>query len=60
MECEPPDDKSIRRWYRQFRGTGSVEKRYSTGRPRRSDEDVDHVMQAFIRSPKKSISQANA
>jgi hypothetical protein len=54
-ECgvRPRDDKSITRWYEKFRETGSVEKIHSTARPRRSDEDVDHVRQAFIWSPKK-------
>jgi hypothetical protein len=54
----PPDDKSIRRGYEQFRGTGRVEKIHYTGQPRICDEDVDHVRQAFVWSPKKSISQA--
>jgi hypothetical protein len=31
---------------------GSVEKRHSTGWPKGSDENVDHVRQAFILSPK--------
>jgi hypothetical protein len=34
--------------------TDSVDKRHSTGRPRRSDEDVDRVWQAFILGPKKA------
>ncbi|KDR23208.1 hypothetical protein L798_07109 [Zootermopsis nevadensis] len=55
----PPDDKSIRKWHEQFRETGSVEKRHSTGWPRRYDEDVNSVRQAFMRSLTKSISQAN-
>jgi hypothetical protein len=54
----PPDDQSIRRKYEQIRDSGSVEKQ-SSGRPRGSDEDVDRVRQAFIRSPKKSISRAS-
>jgi hypothetical protein len=37
-----------------------VEESHSTGWPRRSDEDVDHVRQSFIQSPEKSISQATA
>jgi hypothetical protein len=47
-------------------GTSNLErlavwgKKHSTGWPRRSDEDVDHVGQAFIWSPKKFISQASA
>jgi hypothetical protein len=35
---------------------GSVEKRHYAGWPKRADEDVNHVRQAFIRSPKKMIS----
>jgi hypothetical protein len=53
----PPEDKSIRRWYKQFRETRGVN---SIGRPRTTDEDVDLVRQAFIRSPKKSICRARA
>jgi hypothetical protein len=35
-------------------------KRPSTGWPMRSDEDVEHVRQVFIYSPRKSTSQASA
>jgi hypothetical protein len=35
-------------------------KRNNTAWPNGSDEDVDHVRQPFIRSPKKSISWASA
>jgi hypothetical protein len=37
-----------------------VEKILSTGWPRRSDEDVDRVREAFIQSLNKSISRASA
>jgi hypothetical protein len=44
FRCEygvrPPDDKSIRRRYKQLRETDSMEKSHSAERPRRSDEDV--------------------
>jgi hypothetical protein len=42
----PPDEKIIRKRYEQFGGTGSMEKRHSTGQPRRCDEDVNCVRQA--------------
>jgi transposase len=57
----PPDDKSVTRWCEQLRESGSVEKNtFYTGRPKRCDEDVDRVKEAFILSPKKSISLASA
>jgi hypothetical protein len=44
-----PDDKSITRtWYEQSGRTGSV-----------SNGDVDRVRQAFVRSPKQSISRSS-
>lgn len=51
----PPDDKAIRRWFYQFRDTGSVLKGHSPGRPKTSDEKVEEIRQSCIRSPKKSI-----
>jgi hypothetical protein len=45
LRCMPLDDLEM----------GSVEKRHSAGWPKRSDEDVDHVRQAFIQSLKKMI-----
>ena len=41
----------------QFRETGTVEKQKFTGRPRKSEEDVERVRQSCIRSPKKSIAR---
>jgi hypothetical protein len=38
-----PDDKRIKRWYEQFRETGSVEKRHCAECPRRFQEGVDCV-----------------
>jgi hypothetical protein len=46
------DDESIRRWYKQFREIGSVERRHSAGWPRR----CDGVRQAFMQSLTKSTS----
>lgn len=50
-----PDDKAIRRWFNQFRDTGSVLKGHSPGRPKTSDDKVEEIRQSCIRSPKKSI-----
>jgi hypothetical protein len=36
-------------------GLDSGEERYSTDRPRRSDEEMDHARQAFIENLKYSI-----
>lgn len=47
------------RWYKQFKETGNVERRHSTGQPRRFDEDVDRVRQVLTWSQKKSISQTS-
>lgn len=52
-----PDDKAIRRWFNQFRETGNVEKKHSTGRPRTSEENVERIRQSCVRSPKKSIAR---
>ena len=49
-----PSDNSIRRWYAQFQETGCVCKRKSTGRLSVTEEQVEQVGQAFVRSPRKS------
>lgn len=53
-ECgvRPSGDKSIRKCFKQFRWR---KKRHSTGLSRTSDENVEPVRQAFMRSTKKSI-----
>jgi hypothetical protein len=43
LGMRPADDKSIRRWYKQFRETDTVQNRHSTGQPSRYDEDADRV-----------------
>lgn len=57
-EIAPPGHQSILRWYRNFKTTGVLEKRKSTGRPRVSDATVDAVRQCFVQSPQQSTSQA--
>jgi len=51
---QPPSDNSIRRWYAQFQETGCVCRRKSTGRPSVTEEQVEQVRQAFVRSHRKS------
>ncbi|CAH1981319.1 unnamed protein product [Acanthoscelides obtectus] len=44
----------------EFKKTGSITKRKSTGRPRVPDEMVDAVRHSFTRSPRKSTSRAGS
>lgn len=52
-----PDDKAIRRWFNQFRDTGSVLKGHSPGRPKTSEDTVENIRQSCVRSPKKSLAR---
>jgi len=56
---QPLSDNSIWRWYAQFPETGCVCKRRSTGRPSVTEEQVEQVRQAFIRSTRKPIARGN-
>lgn len=56
-EKEPPHENNIRRWFNQFKETGSVLKQKSPGRPPVSDENVERIRQSAVRSPKKSIAR---
>jgi len=47
------------RWYRQFMETGCLCKGKSTGRPRVSDDDIERVAEAFLRSPRKSVARVS-
>ncbi|KAG8296099.1 hypothetical protein J6590_065086 [Homalodisca vitripennis] len=47
----PPSNNSIKRWYRQFEQTGSVQHRKGAGRPPVSEAVVDQVRELFTRSP---------
>ncbi|GBM88637.1 hypothetical protein AVEN_223226-1 [Araneus ventricosus] len=51
-----PDDKSLNRWMKKFKETGSVAKGASPGQPRTS-ENVEHIRQSCVRSPKRSIAR---
>jgi transposase len=51
---DPPSDKAIRRWLKQFQETGNVLHRKGARRPSTSQECVDQIQEAFSRSPQKS------
>jgi hypothetical protein len=42
---DPPPDKAIRRWLKQFQETGNVMHRKRVGRPSTSQEDVDRIQE---------------
>lgn len=48
-----PSRPSIRAWYKKFMKTGSVEQKKGAGRPRTSEENVEHIQEAFVHSPHK-------
>jgi hypothetical protein len=50
---DPPSGNAIRRWLKQFLGTGNVLHRNGAGRPSTAQEDVDRVHEAFSRSAQK-------
>lgn len=54
----PPTHQSILRWYRQFKNSGSVLKRKSSGRARVPLETVARVRQCFEQRPQQSINSA--
>ena len=51
---DPPTDKTIRAWYKQFTETGCLCKQNSSGRPLTAEDDVERVRTSFLHSPKKS------
>ena len=55
---DPPSRPSIRLWHKKFMETGTVFDARRSGRPRKSEENVECVRQAFQRSPMKSIHTA--
>lgn len=59
FKCDPPCDRNIRRWYRQFETTGCLCKGKSPGRPKVSVENVERVEESYRRSPQKSVRKAS-
>jgi hypothetical protein len=56
---DPPNKKTIKAWYDKFLAAGSVLRQSGSGKKHKSDETVEHVMEAFHRSPTKSIRRAS-
>jgi len=50
---------NITRWHRQFVETGCLCKDKSPGRPRVSDDNIERVREASLRSPRKSVARAS-
>jgi hypothetical protein len=48
---EPPTDKTIRAWYKQFTETGCLRKHKSSGRPSAAEDDVERVRPSFLHGP---------
>jgi hypothetical protein len=55
---DPPRDKTIRAWYKQFTEIGCLCKQKSSGRPLTAEDDVERVRASFLHSPKKSTESA--
>ena len=51
---DPPTDKTIHAWYKQFTETECLCKHKSSGRPLTAEDDVEQVRVSFLHSPKKS------
>lgn len=56
---DPPDPKSIRRWFKKFQETGSVKKGKTSGRPKTSEEQVERIRVAFTEDSRKSTRRAS-
>jgi hypothetical protein len=52
-----PDDTALNRWLKQFKETGSVAKQKSSGRSGTYEENVYHIRQSCVRSPKRSLAR---
>ena len=55
---DPPTDKTIRAWYKQFTETECLCKQKSTGGPLTAEDNVERVRSCFLHSPKKSTETA--
>ncbi|GFU00282.1 solute carrier family 35 member F6 [Nephila pilipes] len=47
---DSPSRSSIREWHTSFMTTGSVLRKKGAGRPRTSDENIEQIREAFLRS----------
>ena len=55
---EPPTDKNIRTWYKQFSETGCLCKQKLSGRPFTAGEDLERFRVSFLNNPKKSTGKS--
>ncbi|KFM68849.1 hypothetical protein X975_25329, partial [Stegodyphus mimosarum] len=55
---DPPSKSSILRWKKNFLETGSIADEKRSGRPCRSDFDVECVRETFLRNPRRSVRSA--
>jgi hypothetical protein len=55
---DPPTDKMICAWPKQFTETGCLCKQKSSGRPLTTEDDIERVQANFLHSPKKSTGNA--
>jgi len=56
---EPSTDKTIPEWYMKFEQSGCLCAAKRSGHPGPSAETVEHVQEAFVRSPQKSTTRAS-
>jgi len=59
LRKDAPCRNNITRWYLQFVEIGCLCKSKSPGRPRVSDDNIERVREAFLRSPRKSVTRAS-
>jgi len=45
---DPPTDKTIRGWHKEFAETGCLCKQKSSGRPLKAEDDVERVRPSFV------------
>jgi hypothetical protein len=50
---DPPTDKTIHAWYKQFTETGCLCKQKSSSPPLTAEDDAEQVRANFLHSPKK-------
>jgi hypothetical protein len=51
---DPPTEKTIRAWYKQFTENWCLCKQKSSGGPLTAEDDVERFRASFLHSPKKS------
>jgi hypothetical protein len=55
---DPPTEKTIHTWYKQFTETGCLCKQKSSGRPLPAEDDVERARASFLHGPMKSTGTA--